>query len=256
MRRTGVIVAVVCIAGCQTDSPTLLIDISSELQIPHETNNLVVRLEADGIPSEDAYALGTAPRDKWPQTLPVVAETTLPKRVRFTGELRVTTAGQPSVVVGYGEVSLDFPQEGLARASLTIPRACTDADDDGYGVGFGCAEADCDDDDPRAPAEYFCGAGPVRDGGVVVGRDGGPTRDAGPARPDGGVMGTPCGMDVCGRDEMCVNNACFRSCMDQGDCPEFHLQCSTRYGVCFCRLPCRDSTTCGPLECVDGCCQF
>lgn len=248
------------LAGCQTDSPALLVDVSSELDIPTETNVLAIRIDADGRRVDETYVLGTPPRDKWPQTLPVVAEE-IPTRLSIAGELRVSSDGRPSVVVGYGEVEIAFPTEGVARVPLEVPRACTDADGDGFGVGFGCADPDCDDDDPDAPMLYFCGGGPPRDGGVRDGgpagtRDGGPPRDAGPRPRDGGVEGTPCGQMICAEDEMCLNEDCYRRCTTQADCAEFHLGCSTRYGVCLCRLPCRDSTTCGPLECIDGCCQF
>ncbi len=244
--------------ACQTDAPALLVDVSSELEIPGDTNNLVIRIDADGERFEQAYTLGDAPRDRWPQTLPVVGVDSIPKRLTVAGELRVTTEGRPSVVVGYGEVEVAFPAEGIARAPLEVPRACTDADGDGFGVGFGCSDPDCDDDDPDAPRLYFCGSGPIRDGGV---RDGGPVRDGGvrdggPAPRDGGVSGTPCGDAFCAEDEMCLDAECYRSCTTNADCGAIHLGCFTRYGVCVCRLPCRDSTTCGPLECIDECCQF
>lgn len=231
----------------------MLVDISSELAIPEETNNLVVRISVDGAESvEEVYTLGDAPRDRWPQTLPLLADDALPERLTVAGELRVTTEGRPSVVVGYGEVQVDFPNAGTERTPLEVPRACRDDDGDGYGLGFGCISFDCDDDDPDVPRERFCGEPAARDGGV---RDGG-GRDAGPPVRDGGVVGTPCGTMVCGEDEACLNRECYPRCMSNADCGELHLGCLTRYGVCICRVPCGSTNDCGPLECTDGCCRF
>lgn len=261
VRRGARLLILLALASCRADAPpALIVDISSDLTIPAETNGLAVRVRADGEERiESTYELGTAPRDRWPQSLPIVAGDDTPARISVAAELRVEQDGRPSVVVGYGDIDEPFPVSGETRVGLLVERACVDADGDGFGVGFGCVSPDCDDTDPNAPAVYFCGQGPAPDGGV---RDGGP-RDGGPPGRDGGINPPPrdggsetCGGDICEANETCFVGACRRSCTRNEDCGEVHLACLTRYGVCICRAPCPGGDECGPLECVDGCCQF
>jgi hypothetical protein len=257
VRRAAQLSILTALFACKADAPpALIVDISSELAIPEETNGLAVRVRADGEDRiESTYELGTPPRDRWPQSLPIVAGDDAPERVTVAAELRVEQEGRPSVIVGYGDIDEPFPTAGETHVGLFVERACVDADDDGYGVGFGCALPDCDDADPDAPSIYFCGEKPPPDGGIPE-DDGGTPRDGGPAPRDGGVGQQMCDSDICEADEVCFAGMCMKRCTSSEDCGELHLSCLTRYGVCICRVPCRGGTDCGPLECTDGCCQF
>lgn len=262
-------------AGCSNERPpALVLRLFSELTIGEETNNLGVRLVADGAPLEEAsYPLGEGDRAAWPQTLPIVAEGTHPKELEIALELRWAESGRPSVVVGYRAVTAAFPERGREYADVGIPRACEDKDDDGYGVGFGCDKPDCDDTDPEVPAVRFCGSAPdagvpevdagrpdsgapERDAGVPERDAGVPERDAG-VRPDAGTGGSPlCGGEVCAADEECFMDRCARRCTDNRDCGAINQACLQRWGVCICRVPCDLLADCGPFMCVDGCCEI
>jgi hypothetical protein len=277
--------------GCAPAEPaSLVLRLDSELVIGQETNSLVVRVRADdGVPEEASYPLGEGVRAAWPQTLPIVAGARHPELVALALELRFASPGVPSVVVGYSEFTHRFPAAQSEEVTVHIARACTDADDDGYGVGFGCDKPDCDDADPDVPVLRFCGAPPEPDAGV---RDAGPAEDAGPgpdATPDAGVEGDGgegrdggptsedagppdtgvaedaglqdagpalCAGEVCEADEVCFMDRCRQTCMSNRDCDGVQLACLESYGVCICRVPCRDSNVCGPFQCIEGCCQL
>lgn len=245
----------VLLAGCSGEGPAaLVLRLSSDLTIGQETNSLVVRVRADeGAPEEASYPLGEGERAAWPQTLPIVAGARHPKEVSVELELRWATPGVPSVVVGYAELTHAFPERQSQEVAVSIARACTDADGDGYGVGFGCDKPDCDDRDPAVPAQRFCGAPVPTDGGVADSGvpDGG---DAG-VQPDAGAPEL-CGVETCEGDEVCFMDECRQSCTDNRDCDGVQLACLQVYGICICRVPCLDSNTCGPFQCVDGCCQL
>ncbi len=247
-------IAWLAVLGCQSQGPAaLLISLESELQVPQETNSLVVRVLDQRTPlTEQTYSLGDAPRDRWPQTLPLLAGQAHSKTVMLATELRIATVGQPSVVVGFQETQLTFPERGQDNVSITIPRSCVDEDGDGFGVGFGCARPDCDDQRADVPDPNFCPGPEQPDAGVgdVGMRDLG-TPDAGP--------GMTCGprADVCQNDEICfMEMGCFRPCQRPQDCGSLHLGCLDSVGICICRVPCSGQGDCGPFECIDNCCQI
>ena len=254
------------LVSCSADQPAVIVEISSDLSIPTETNSLVARIQESGTTlAEKTYTLGEAPNDRWPQTLPLLPGDGHGANVDVAAELRITAPGMPSVVVGYGERTIQFPNEGEETVTLDVPRSCVDADDDGFGIGFGCKRPDCDDTDPRVPAEAFCpgfgipDAGQPADTGVVT--DAGQPADAGDAGvvdtgpPDSGIE--LCGAEVCEPDETCLNQQCLQSCMNNLDCGSISYACLEQFGVCICRVPCFNGTQdCGPYQCVDGCCEI
>lgn len=247
--------------GCDgAGASALVVSIRSSLEIPAETDTLVVRIvESDGTSTERSYGLGEPPRDAWPQTLPVLPGRRGGERVTIAGELRVSVVGMPSVVVGYGETAATLPERAQSGVDLDIPPACIDADGDSYGTGFGCKRPDCDDTRSDVPDPNFCSGvrPPPPDGGP---RDGGapPAPDSGvPARRDGGTPASPCdGSVTCAADETCLGGQCYRRCRDTRDCREVSYGCLDRLGVCICRVPCATSNDCGPYTCVDRCCQI
>lgn len=270
------------LAACAEGTPaSLVLRLDSDLVIGEETNSLVVRVRPDGAPPEEAsYPLGDGARSTWPQTLPIVAGQRPPMVVGLELELRWATPGVPSVVVGYRELSLPFPADRSEQVEVRIGRSCVDADGDGYGVGFGCDKPDCDDEDRDVPALRFCGVpadagapdggtspdgGDPEDAGLDAGVDGGvEEQDAGARDAEVSDTGTPpdaggaplCDGEVCEADEVCFMDQCRQSCRSNRDCDGVQLACLQEYGVCICRVPCRDSNTCGPFQCIDGCCQL
>ncbi|MBI2376854.1 MAG: hypothetical protein HYV07_22840 [Deltaproteobacteria bacterium] len=250
--------AVVVTLGCTRASPSLLVEVTSSLAIPAETDSLVARvLTIDGakLLEEQSYALGSAPNDVWPQTLPIISGETSPTDFALVVELRKTRGGAPSDVMGFASAQARFPDFGTREVPLPVPRVCTDEDYDEYGLGLGCRGPDCDDSRPEVPVDLSCdsdaGVGDAsRDGGS---RDGG--RDAG--FPDGGPI--PCDRTdagSCGPGFVCTPlGRCARECVVDRDCGRPWLMCLQTIEACFCRVPCRPAGGCGPYACVDGCCQ-
>lgn len=245
--------------SCDDGPPAVILEIHSDLEIPRETNSLVARVQVDGRTiADETFTLGDPPRDRFPQTLPLIAGATYDDRVHVAAEARIALTG-PSVVVGFGELDVAFPRSGSDTVRLDLPRSCIDGDGDGFGLGFGCKRPDCDDTDPDVPAQAFCpGFGAPDAGPMDATPDAGP-EDGGPmdAAIDAGVPGTACGQTTCAEDEDCLGNACFKRCTTHEDCGALTLGCLENFGVCICRVPCfNGDQDCGPYECIDGCCQL
>lgn len=258
MQRTLATAILLSLLACDDDGPAVVLEIASDLAIPGETNTLVARVQQDGATlAEETYPLGDPPRDQWPQTLPIVAGARADDRVMVAAELRVSTPGMPSVVVGYGEREVAFPRRGYETLRLDVPRSCIDADSDGFGIGFGCKRPDCDDTDPRVPEEEFC-PGQFPDAGIPDVPDAGPPQDGGPDAGVGPDSGTEiCNGEICQPNERCLMNQCLRECSTSQDCGTIELACLEQFGVCICRVPCFNrGQDCGPYECVDGCCRI
>jgi hypothetical protein len=246
-------------ASCDDGAPSVIVEISSDLEIPRETNSLVARVQSDGRTiAEETYSLGDAPRDRWPQTLPLISGATYDERVSIAAEARLALTG-PSVVVAYGEMEIEFPTSGSETVELALPRSCVDSDRDGFGIGFGCKRPDCDDTDSTIPSPNFCpgfgapDAGPMDVGPIEAGPDAGPID----AAPDSGVPGPTCGTTTCSADQTCLGDQCWKSCATNEDCGALALGCLEEFGVCICRAPCfNGDQDCGPYECIDGCCDL
>jgi hypothetical protein len=252
-------IAGLALLSCSNDPPSVVVELRSDLEIPRETNSLVARLQSSGrIIAEETYSLGEAPRDRWPQTLPVIAGEVRDQPIAFAAEARISRTG-PSVVVGFGEVQFAFPASGSATVALDLPRSCIDDDRDGFGIGFGCKRPDCDDTDFSIPIPNFCpGLGAPDAGPIDATPDAGPV-DAEPvdAAPDTGVPGPTCGTTTCNPDQTCLADQCWKSCTTNEDCGALSLGCIEEFGVCICRAPCfNGDQDCGPYECIDGCCNL
>lgn len=73
---------------------------------------------------QESYLLGTPPRDRWPQTLPLISEGRL-ATVGVGAELRLTAQGGAPRIVGYGSLEVSFPSSGSKEVELTIARSCS-----------------------------------------------------------------------------------------------------------------------------------
>jgi hypothetical protein len=255
---------VLVLASCDDDPSSVIVEIHSDLQIPREANSLIARVQHDGHTiAEETYSLGEPPRDRWPQTLPLIAGSTYDDRVTLAAEARIALSG-PSVVAGFGEIEVIFPESGTETIRFELPRSCIDEDDDGYGIGFGCKRPDCDDANVDIPERELCPGFVVPDAGTpdVGPKDGGP--DAGPedggapidgGAPDAGGFG--CGATTCGAGQTCLGDMCWKSCATNEDCGDLSLGCLENFGVCICRAPCfNGQEDCGTYECIDGCCDI
>ena len=262
MRALAIALALV---ACDGDPPSVVVEIQSDLEIPRETNSLLARVQFDGRTiAEETYALGDPPRDRWPQTLPLIAGDTYDDRVMLFAEARIAISG-PSAIAGFGQIEVVFPESGSDTLVLELPRACRDDDHDGYGIGFGCKKPDCDDTNDRIPYPSLCPGFIVPDAGMGdsgesdSGADAGPSDGGNPPDPDGGTNGFPCGMTTCNADQTCLGDMCWKSCMTTEDCGVLALACLEDFGVCICRVPCfsGSSAEC-PLEteCISGCCNI
>jgi hypothetical protein len=219
--------------ACSEAAPSIILDIRSPLAIPTEANGLGVRLLDDRtVLREESYSLGSAPRDRWPQSLPIVPGPSSPKALSIVLELRLTTGAAPSEIVGFAVASATFPATGVTRIDVEIGRACSDVDGDGFGAGAGCRGSDCDETRREAPDPEGC---EVPDGGT----------------PDSG----PCG-GRCGASESCCREQCVPAC-DNFACGEDRL-CRFDCDGCECIYPCAGQPgRCGlNFPCVNGCCQL
>jgi hypothetical protein len=263
VRRLAAASIAIFAAACDDSGARLYVEITSELQIPSETNALAVRVEQPaGAMEERSFDLGEPPRDTWPQVLPIIAGNGA-KNISIAVELRVLRAGQPSIAVGYSRIDATLPRSGESTIAVDVPRACEDLDGDGYGNGFGCASPDCDDTRRDVPDPIFCPVDPPPppppDGGV-------PPPDGGVADPDGGVpdSGAPRGVECpagsgwfCDFAETCVGGQCWEPCAVDLDCDSINEACLENFGICICRMPC-DVTIPGSCPfggtCIDDCC--
>lgn len=287
VRRLGSIALAICaLSACKKESGLLYVEISSSLLIPAEANTLVVRVTGPTTTEEKSYALGAAPRDVWPQVLPILGDS-VEKPLTIAAELRLLKSGMPSVAVGYGEITTILPSSGEVKVGLAVARACTDDDQDGYGIGFGCANPDCDDTRNDVPFPTFCpspispppsdgGPPPDPDGGPQPDPDGGalpkdadlpvddagtPPEDAGtPGQPDAAEPGLICELigTTCPSDQVCFSGRCWYPCNSDTDCTRVNEACLEAFNICVCRVPCDpnnvDSCIFGG-SCVDGCCS-
>ncbi len=277
MRRLALLCALLA-CSCAEESSSVVIQLSSDLEIGVEANVLVARVMSGGTAlAEESYLLGEPPLDKWPQTLPIISMNTSDSTIRVEAELRLSLAGMPSVAVGFGQAQAELQPGGDMKVVLFVDRNCDDLDGDGFGIGFGCVMPDCDDNDPRVPREEFCPDPVVADAGVDAGESDTGVADAGPTdadRPDApapdaaidagfdagvpDIGGEACGQEVCEADERCASGRCRKECQTTPDCGSVYLSCLESFNICICRVPCADPATdmCGPLACVDGCCPF
>lgn len=277
MRRVALIAAAgLALFSCKQESGRLYVEISSSLLIPAEANTLVVRVTGPTTTEEKSYTLGEAPRDVWPQVLPILGDD-VEKPLMIAVELRLLKSGMPSVAVGYGEIAAVLPSSGEGRIALDVARACVDNDNDGYGVGFGCANPDCDDTRNDVPFPTFCpnqlppppgdaGLPPDLDGGVPP--DAQPIDDAGGAPEDAGMVGAPDAAEpgliceiigtTCPPDQVCFSGRCWYPCNSDVDCTRVNEACLESFNICICRVPCdpnnADSCIFGGT-CINGCCD-
>ncbi|MBI4820006.1 MAG: hypothetical protein HY791_27270 [Deltaproteobacteria bacterium] len=252
VRRGIVAVGLLWAAACAKGQPSLLVEVTSTLEIPRETDSLVARvftIDGQTLLEEQSYALGASPNDVWPQTLPIVSGEKSPQDFAFVVELRKTRMGAPSDVMGFASAQARFPEIGTRKVPLPVARVCSDEDYDEYGLGLGCRGADCDDTRSEVPASVSCDvdAGVRPDAGV---RDVG-VRDGGPV---------PCNRDdpsSCGEGQVCTPlGRCALACTQDRECADRLLMCLQPIGACLCRIPCRQGGNCGPYACIDGCCQI
>jgi hypothetical protein len=112
------------VAGCSSPA-SIVLRLSSELLIPTEADTLVVSVYsgAEAV-RQESYLLGTPPRDRWPQTLPLISEGRL-ATVGVGAELRHTAQGGAPLIVGYGSLEVSFPSSGSKEVELTIARSCS-----------------------------------------------------------------------------------------------------------------------------------
>jgi hypothetical protein len=105
--------------GC-TDHGSLVVHLSSSLQIPNETDELLVHLISNGNTVKDQiYDLGTPPRDDWPQVLPIVSDSGGLKAVTIAAELRKGMPGRIPLLVGFSAVDAMFPASERSTSSST-----------------------------------------------------------------------------------------------------------------------------------------
>ncbi|MBI5509601.1 MAG: hypothetical protein HY903_12685 [Deltaproteobacteria bacterium] len=202
--------------ACAEANASLQVELSSPLSIPGETNELNVQVSAAGtVIGRGNYLLGPAPRDRWPQTLPIVGKDREAQTVAIVFELRMSIPGVAAAVVGYAEAQGELDRDGESVLPVVVPRQCIDADGDGYGVGAGCLGPDCADDLPEVPAVTAC---------AVVG--------CATANP-------------CGGDRVCFDGVCTARCAVAADCGGSHLTCQLPEGACVCQKPCSLSSECG-----------
>lgn len=252
--RARLSIALCAIAvACSDDSrPALIFEIRSPLAIPAETNVLAARvMNGEGaVLREETYPLGTPPRDRWPQILPILRGETAPADISLVLELRRANNNAPADVVGFAVAPASFPGAGERTVMVEVPRACADADNDGFGFGVGCRGLDCDDRSPSRPDPSPC---ETPDAGVP---DAAPP-DAAQQPPDAGPVCGDAGV-VCPQDETCFAGACRDTCEGQMECPDQNQLCLPPFDVCFCRYPCSENTPpCGGVfACLDGCCQL
>ncbi|MCC7387084.1 MAG: hypothetical protein IT384_34945 [Deltaproteobacteria bacterium] len=236
----GLLWAATCLplACGKSEAVAVVLEIRSSLGIPNETDTLSVRVMDGPSPlSEERYALGIDPRDRWPQTLPLLPGERSPTTVDVLIELSRSSSGAPSSVVGFVATRVTFPSSGVSTLPIDVPRACEDRDGDRYGIGRGCLGADCDENAADVPAQRAC---PPADAGVAV--------DAG---------GVACGDVTCAPDRGCFGNQCGRRCTDDTECGDPDFTCVEPPGVCYCPTPCEQNpAACGLFSCVDGCCDY
>jgi hypothetical protein len=233
--------------GCTADGPPeLILRISSTLNIPHETNLLVARVQPmNGSNSERSYELGMPPRGSWPQTLPIVAGERSSRDLSIAIELRNSLPGMASVAVGYVEQAAEVPPAGEATINVVVPRACTDPDGDAYGIGFGCLGPDCNESRSDVPDPVPCPMTSRPDGGVSD-QDGG--GQGGPNCENGGAP--------CGSGDVCFMGQCIKHCTSSSDCGDLSFGCVPVIDLCLCKVPCFEPIDCGMNGCVDGCCRI
>ena len=236
MRRlAGLTIGLVALglAGCGPETrPALIVELESSLEIGVDTNSIALRIRRDeSLLYQVSHALGDPPRDAWPQTVPIVSNDEALGPVTLEVELLWTEAGMPSATVGFTELTITVPTSGADVQTVVVPRACDDADGDTYGEGFGCRGPDCDEGNADIPARLQCPDWPL------------------------GSPGDMCGAFVCNEDQTCFDGQCLQTCVSNSDCGESFILCFRPIGVCVCRLPCTASTSCGPYQCREGCCQ-
>lgn len=238
------------LACSKAEAVAVVLEIRSSLGIPNETDTLSVRVMDGPSPlSEERYALGVDPRDRWPQTLPLLPGERSPATVEVVIELSRSSPGAPSRVVGFVATRVTFPSSGVSTLPIEVPRACEDPDGDRYGIGQGCLGADCDENAADVPAQRACSPA---DAGVAV--DTGVAADTGVAVDAGGVA---CGSITCAPDRRCFGNQCGRRCTNDQECGDPDFTCVEPPGVCYCPTPCdQNPATCGLFPCVDGCCDY
>jgi hypothetical protein len=256
--RGAAIAGLALILGCEATTGSLVVQISSSLEIPGETDQLIVRVFDRTTPlTEQSYTLGRAPRDVWPMVQQIVRGPKTPKRITVAAELRRRSSDDTLLLVGYAALEVELPETGERTIALEVERTCEDQDRDERGIGSGCRGQDCDDEDPSRPVPEPCGPSP--DAGVVMDAgfprlDAGLVRDAGFMRPDAGFCGPT--QERCAPDEVCVRNYCRTRCMTSRECPDTRYTCNTQLGVCFCDFPCDNDDRCRPYVCEDGCCRI
>jgi hypothetical protein len=226
--------------GCQ-EHGAIVIHLTSSLEIPLETDALLVHLYSGGASIRDqTYPLGTPPRDGWPQVLPIVSDGGELSSVTIAAELRKAGRGQIPMLVGYSAIDAVFPSSGARDVALDIARACDSPD--GYGSGSGC----------RGPR-------PIADAGVMmmIRSDAGSVS----APPDAGGPAGGCAPieGPCAANEVCFEDHCRTTCSEMNPCQDAnYAYCVDPPGVCDCTLRCNDNTSrCYPFTCLaNGCCRL
>jgi hypothetical protein len=237
--RSIALIAMLAALGCTEERGGLIVNLDSSLEIPNETDALLVRVVVNGDTiGTESYDLGPYPRNAWPQSLPVVSTGGATRRVTIAAELRKASAGQPPILVGYGAIDATLPTSGTASIALEIARLCDSSD--GFGTGPGC----------KGPPQMM----PVTDAGTP------PDAMTTMPPPDAGTTPPAC-VPVegpCTQGQVCYQNHCRATCDNMTPCQDPSMAYCLPQGVCDCTLGCTQMARgCYPFTCeANGCCKL
>lgn len=266
VRQLAVAALVAACTSCSDGVAELRLVIESTLEMPTQTDTLVLQLKEDNTNAvtQTYDRLGTGDLTAWPLYLPVTAKSG-PRPVTIMIELR--HSARPNSIVGYREARAEIPAVGQSvRHSILVQGACSDEDGDGFFVGYDCLNPDCDDSRSSVPSTEPCGdedmmrepiSNPIgmRDAGQAdavadAGANDTATPDTGVVVDSGVDAGTPisCGpLAPCPAGQVCSGliGTCMPACVTAANCPHSNYVCLPS-GHCAC------SRLCAPINPVDA----